>query len=136
MSDMHDLRIQRAIDLITSKFDKPLNLYGIAQSVHLSKSRFVHLFRQEIGTSAGKFLRGVRMRAAQHLLETSALSIKEVFCQTGFGDESHFVRDFKARYGITPSEYRARYTGKSGKSFLSRFTNNSHKRQQNVLEND
>lgn len=49
------------------------------------------------------------MRLAQRLLETTSLTVKEVFCQTGFGDESHFVREFKQLYGCTPLEFRAKY---------------------------
>ena len=49
------------------------------------------------------------MRLAQQLLETTSLTVKEVFCRAGFGDESHFVREFKQLYGCTPSEFRAKY---------------------------
>ena len=46
------------------------------------------------------------MREATVLLSTTFLSIKEVMVRVGFGDESHFVKDFKKIYGMTPTEYR------------------------------
>ena len=46
------------------------------------------------------------MQAAKELLETTFLSVKEIVALAGFNDESHFVRNFKKLYGVTPSEHR------------------------------
>lgn len=46
------------------------------------------------------------MERAKHLLETSFLSVKEITHNVGLKDESHFVRDFKAVYGVPPTRYR------------------------------
>ena len=46
------------------------------------------------------------MKEATVLLSTTFLSVKEIMVRVGFGDESHFVKDFKKIYGITPTEYR------------------------------
>ena len=49
------------------------------------------------------------MERAKDLLESSFLSVKEIAYQVGLNDESHFVRDFKATYGYSPSLYRSRF---------------------------
>jgi AraC-like DNA-binding protein len=46
------------------------------------------------------------MQHAATLLTTTFLSVKEIVRRVGCTDESHFVRDFKRFYGVTPSEYR------------------------------
>ena len=46
------------------------------------------------------------MQQAATLLTTTFLSVKEIVRRVGLTDESHFVRDFKRLYGMTPSEYR------------------------------
>jgi AraC-like DNA-binding protein len=46
------------------------------------------------------------MQQAATLLTTTFLSVKEIVRRIGLTDESHFVRDFKRIYGMTPSEYR------------------------------
>ena len=46
------------------------------------------------------------MERAKELLETSFLSVKEIAHRVGLNDESHFVRDFKMIYGLTPISYR------------------------------
>ena len=52
------------------------------------------------------------MEKAKYLLETSFLSVKEITHRVGLNDESHFVRDFKIAYGLSPTLYRIRF--KSG----------------------
>jgi hypothetical protein len=39
------------------------------------------------------------LRKAKELLETTFLSVKEVIAAVGISDLSHFVRDYKERYG-------------------------------------
>lgn len=34
------------------------------------------------------------------------MSVKEIIARVGFTDESHFVKNFKRIYGVTPTEYR------------------------------
>lgn len=56
-----------------------------------------------------KYLRLLRMQEARELLETTFLSVKEIRTRVGFGDESHFMRDFKKACGMTPAQYRQEY---------------------------
>ena len=48
------------------------------------------------------------MQRAEQLLRRTFLSIKEVTFRSGMRDISHFVREFKKHYGVTPTEFRAR----------------------------
>lgn len=52
------------------------------------------------------YLKSLRMERAKELLEKSFLSVKEIAHRVGLNDESHFVRDFKLIYGLTPMSYR------------------------------
>jgi AraC-like DNA-binding protein len=46
------------------------------------------------------------MQHARVLLETTHLRVKEAMNQVGISDSSHFARDFKKLYGISPTSYR------------------------------
>jgi hypothetical protein len=59
------------------------------------------------------------MERAKNLLESSFLSVKEIAYRVGMNDESHFVRDFKATYGSSPSCYRTAFRNNSGGAQLS-----------------
>jgi len=89
-----------------------LSLSHFAQAVNLSAWRLCHVFKSEVGMPPIKYLRLLRMDRAKHLLETSFLSVKEIAYNVGVNDESHFVRDFKTTYGLSPACYRAGFKNK------------------------
>jgi transcriptional regulator GlxA family with amidase domain len=100
-----DARIRRAIELLESV--QIVALEDVAIELNLSVSRFRHLFKKELGMSPLHYARRGRLQKASFLILNSFLSIKEIAYRVGFNDVSHFVRDYKAHFGHTPSESRA-----------------------------
>ncbi len=86
---------------------------AMARMVNLSSSHLAHLFKQETQVSIQHFRREIRMGHAKLLLETSFLSVKQVMLNSGFHDASHFVRDFRRRFGKTPTQYRREHKTRS-----------------------
>jgi transcriptional regulator GlxA family with amidase domain len=102
-------RIQWVInELSCSDLREPVSLQRLASKVNLSLSRLRHVFAQSTGVSLARYLKKMRLVRAQYLLEHSLLTVKEVAAAAGFNDASHFVRDYKAAYGESPSESRNR----------------------------
>ncbi len=99
-----DPRIATARSLVTPQFlvgqSQPIT--SLATRVHLSPSRFRHLFRSEMGMSVQSYLRWQRLFAA---LRTSAhgASLTEAAHMAGFADSAHLTRVFLATFGIPPS---------------------------------
>ena len=91
-----DARIEDILQLFRRDIRRPLHPSDLAAEVGLSVSRFYDLFRKATGTSPCRYLRYWRFERAKSLLLTTHLSIKEIVNQTGFRDDSHFVRDFQA----------------------------------------
>lgn len=59
-------------------------------------------FRQNYGLTVSKWLRDIRLRQAyNHLLHGS--TVKEVAYSLGYKQLSHFSRDFKDYFGVSPS---------------------------------
>jgi two-component system response regulator YesN len=104
-----DQRVQIVIDLMKDDMRRGLSLTEIAQSVNLSSSRLRYLFKAETGVPIAQYFKSLRMQKAKELLENTFLSVKEITVSVGINDESHFVRDFKKNFGLTPSQYRERY---------------------------
>ena len=103
-----DQRVQKTISLMKEHLHKGWPAGRLAKFVNLSPSRLHQLFKEETGLPPAKYLRLLRMKRAGELLETTYLSVKEVMAKVGVTDESHFVRDFKKTYGLTPAKYRER----------------------------
>ena len=101
-----DHRVQILIVLIEDDVQNSPSVNELARLVHLSPSRLNHIFRADTGTSIAHYLKAHRMRLARELLETTFLNVKEIMTVVGLTDLSHFVRDFKKTFGVTPSEYK------------------------------
>jgi AraC-like DNA-binding protein len=57
-----------------------------------------------------EFVRGQRLARAHQLFNDPhrlRAQIGEIAFEVGFSDLSHFNRDFRRRYGVTPSDVRA-----------------------------
>ena len=104
-----DRRVQIVIALMEERLHRALSLELMAQSVNLSPSRFRSLFKAETGSSPMQYLKALRMRRARELTEMTLLSMKQIMWEIGVRDKRHFAEDFKKAYGLTPSQYRARY---------------------------
>jgi AraC family transcriptional regulator len=101
-----DQRIKAAITIIRRESHRNLAISDLARRVNLSPWHFGHLFAAETCSSPKQYMRRLKMNEAQKLLIESFLSVKEIAAELGFGDRSHFSRDFKRFCGQTPSEFR------------------------------
>lgn len=118
-------RVKWVIALMEGDPSRNFSLGKMAQSVNLSAAYFCYLFKSITGVPPAKYLKSLRMQQSTVLLTTTFLSVKEIVRQVGLADDSHFVRDFKRIYGVTPSEYRSRalLSSEQSASHLIRPTN-------------
>jgi transcriptional regulator GlxA family with amidase domain len=103
-----DRRIQRLQQLLDGEQFGRLTIADLAATVNLSVSRTEHLFKQQTGMPLGQYIKAVRMDRAKVLLDSSALSVKEIVWKLGRTDQSHFGRNFKNAFGKSPAQYRSR----------------------------
>jgi transcriptional regulator GlxA family with amidase domain len=103
-----DARVKHVIELFRADLTQRLSEGTVSKRVNVSPARLRQLFKKETGLSPIKYLKRLRMRGAAKLLKSSFYSIKEIAFQTGSGDASHFVRDFRKHFGLRPTEFRAR----------------------------
>jgi AraC-like DNA-binding protein len=72
--------------------------------------RTVHLRFERIGQSFSRWLVDNRLEACRRDLRDpcqAASSVSEIAYRWGFSDLSHFNRSFRAKFGMTPREWRA-----------------------------
>ena len=70
---------------------------------------FRRLFSETFKESPAKFALRLRLNHARGLLETTDLTIATIALETGFYDQSHFVKAFRNIYRISPTAYRRRH---------------------------
>lgn len=106
-----DPRVLRAVALMTAEPASPHTVRSLATYVHLSPSRFAHLFASQTGHGPMRALRDVRLSHAQRLLGATDLTVGQVAGASGFASQFHFSRTFRAKYGLAPGAYRASVQG-------------------------
>jgi len=97
--------VRRAIELIEDRFDTNLTLEELAEVAGLSRYHLVRVFNCKTGLTPHRYLVQVRVRRAEQLLR-KGVDLAEVAYLTGFADQSHLNRTFKAHRGVTPGCYR------------------------------
>jgi len=100
-----DDRIHSAIEHIHGHLRLPLALDDLSERVHLSTSRFAHLFRKETGLAPRQYILIQRFQRARTLLEHTSLSIGEISIEVGM-DPFYMTKRFKAEVGKSPRQYR------------------------------
>src|SRR5271155_3162638 len=101
-----DRRIEAALKTIHEENHRNVPVGELAREVRLSTGHFIRLFKTETSLSPKQYVRCLRMKQAEALLNGSFLSVKEIAASLGAGDRSHFSRDFKKLYGRTPTTFR------------------------------
>jgi AraC family transcriptional regulator len=84
----------------------PLRMQDIARVAGRHEVHVAREFRRFFGVSVGTYLRRLRTERVARLLLRPHLSISEIALECGFSSHSHLCREFKAHYGVTPSQYR------------------------------
>jgi AraC-like DNA-binding protein len=83
--------------------------YGVAEvsgAVGMCQRRFLDRFRNEIGMAPKLFARVQRFQAVIHAVHALAeVDWAEIALDCGYFDQAHFIHDFRAFSGFTPSEY-------------------------------
>ena len=103
-------RVQIIIGVMKAQLHREVLPSKLAHLVNLSPSRLQHLFKAETGMSLTQYLKSLRLERARELLETTFLSVKQIMTTAGLTNKSHFVKDFKKAYGMTPTQYRREIT--------------------------
>ncbi|MGP6487370.1 GlxA family transcriptional regulator [Duffyella gerundensis] len=106
-----DAKINALMDYLRRNLDQPHDLDSLARFVNMSRRTLTRHFLKATGTSLGEWLNAERLQRSQELLETTDNSIESVAAMAGFQSPISFRQSFKARFGVSPSEWRRTFRG-------------------------
>lgn len=93
-------------EYVDSFFAQDITLAGLAKRYHYNQKYLGSLFKKELGTSFHDYLNRRRLAFARSMLEKTDETILDIAAKSGFNNVTYLNRIFKARYGMTPTEYR------------------------------
>jgi AraC-like DNA-binding protein len=102
-------RLEVVLAFLRREFRRPgLNVTGAAAAHDLSP-RYLHRLMERENIRFTAYVNELRLSAAHAaLLEHQGTSVAAIAMDSGFSDIAHFNRLFKKRFGLTPSDVRAR----------------------------
>ncbi len=95
---------------VFSNLERDWTIRDMAEEVHLSEARFFAIYRTVFGISPNADLINARMNSAQNMLAFTEKKIKEIAQELGYRNITHFIRQFRERNGMSPSEYRKQFS--------------------------
>lgn len=94
-----------ALAYVNDHLAEPLSVTTLAAQVNLSPSAFSRLFREVTDRSPYQFVKEFRLNRSRDLLIEGRRGVTEVARSVGYASTSHFIKEFRARFGTTPRDY-------------------------------
>jgi transcriptional regulator GlxA family with amidase domain len=95
---------------LEKNFKEPISLDAIAQIGNLGKRTLIRRFKRATGDTPLVYLQRLRIENAKRLLEATSSTFSEITWQVGYEDVSSFQRLFKIETGLSPKEYRTKFS--------------------------
>lgn len=99
-------KMKPILKYVEAHFAEKITIAEIADLAGFSESHFMRYFKKMMATSFVDYLKDYRLTKASEYLQSSEETILVVAESVGFDNLSYFNRAFKAKYGITPGQYR------------------------------
>ena len=84
----------------------PISLRDVAKAVYRTPAHVANVVKRETGYSVGEWIAAGRVAEAASRLVHTEESLEDVASHVGWRDKTHFIRQFKKAYGVTPAAWR------------------------------
>jgi transcriptional regulator GlxA family with amidase domain len=105
-----DALIAKCQEWIAQHYDRGAPVAAMAALSGLAERSFKRRFQKATGVSPLEYVHTLRLEEAKHVLETGDAPIDEVAHAVGYEDASFFGRLFRRKVGLTPAQYRRRFS--------------------------
>lgn len=124
MNEKYMERMLRIITYIDDHYKEAITLQSIAEREFLSIPYLSKFFRENIGLNFQAYLASVRLKhTVEELIYSIETPIADIALKNGFPNTKSFYATFKARYNVTPNEYRKQFHVDTGEK-TERITTN------------
>lgn len=95
---------------IAQNLNRDLSVGRLAAKSGMSERSFLRHFRSATGMTPARAVERIRVETARQMLTSTRRSVKAVARACGFGSDETMRRSFIRRVGISPADYRSRFT--------------------------
>ena len=106
----NDIPLRPLLDHIDASFHNKLTLDDLCRLSGYSKSALIREFRVFTGQTPMEYVNELRIKTVKRLMANERLTLRELAARCGFSNEYYLSNVFKAKTGMTPSEFRQKMT--------------------------
>jgi len=108
--DHHDGEILKTQEFIEQNYADRHTIENLASQMNISRRSFERRFKQATNNTVIEYIQRVRIESAKRSFEASRKNVSEVMYEVGYTDTKAFRDVFKRVTGLTPVEYRNKYS--------------------------
>lgn len=98
--------IEPAVEYIHQNYYKEtIRISHLASLCGVSTVHLRNIFNKTFAASPLKYVNDLKMARAKELISSQFYTVSQVCFLCGYNDESHFCREFKKHFNLTPGEY-------------------------------
>ena len=106
----HDELVQTIQQWIEHNFAEQFTLEQLALRFNVTLRTLIRPFKSALDLPPNRYIQIIRIEAAQKRLEETEQAIDTIMQSVGYLDPSSFRRLFRTKTGLTPLEYRRRFS--------------------------
>lgn len=97
--------IRRTQLYISQHLRQKLSVPGVARHVGVSASYLTALFQKHLHIAPGEYIRRLKLQESKQMIREGKLNFTAIAEELNYSTVHHFSRQFKEKFGITPTEY-------------------------------
>lgn len=108
-SELYPVHGEGLDDMILYILNRPegdLKQKTISEELYINRSYLSTVFSAQIGVNFVDYVNTVKMKRAAYLLKHTKMKVIDIAGVLDYKDMGYFLKRFKAKYGVTPSQYR------------------------------
>lgn len=86
-------------------FENP-SITMLAKKCYMSNEYFRKIFKKQTGLTPSEYRNKLRLDKSKEYLKYSDISIREISEKLGYSTVSHFIKQFNAKFGLSPLQFR------------------------------
>lgn len=98
--------VAKALRYIQHNSLSPISLSNVAEAVGRTAPHVAAVVKSETGFSVGTWITAARIAKAAQLLQHTDIAVDQIAPKIGWQDTTHFIRQFRKIYGMTPAAWR------------------------------
>jgi transcriptional regulator GlxA family with amidase domain len=105
-----DDEVVQVQEWLEANYSKAVTLEEMTHVCNLTKKTLTRRFKKVTGDSPMSYLQKLRVENAKRMLESKKVAFNEITWRVGYNDISSFHKVFKSETGLTPIEYRSKFS--------------------------